>query len=233
MNSWPSIQTVLYDGWIIRSAYGVTKRSNSVSPLYNSSLLLENKIKFCEDYYFSKDLPCIFKLTSFSEPKDLDFELGFRGYNKVDESHMMTLDMSWSFEFTSDNIEFVKPKEWIETYAKLNGITRKEILLNLLEGSSAKNHYGILKFNNTIVACGLLSIQDSIGGIFHLVVDETLRRRGFGKELMGGLILKARSEKVITTYLQVSHKNNIARNLYLNLGFQDEYKYWYRIRNTP
>jgi hypothetical protein len=35
MNAWPSIQTVLLDGWILRMSNGYTKRANSVNPLYS------------------------------------------------------------------------------------------------------------------------------------------------------------------------------------------------------
>lgn len=30
MNAWPSLQTIMYDGWVIILADGYTKRANSV-----------------------------------------------------------------------------------------------------------------------------------------------------------------------------------------------------------
>jgi len=55
-NPLPSLNAYLYDGWILRSSLGFTKRANSVSPLYPSSfdLLLSDKIFFC--YSESKNL---------------------------------------------------------------------------------------------------------------------------------------------------------------------------------
>jgi len=35
MNVWPSLQTILLAGWIIRMAGGYTKRANSVNPIYS------------------------------------------------------------------------------------------------------------------------------------------------------------------------------------------------------
>ena len=36
MNAWPSLQQMLFDGWIVRLAQGYTKRANSVNPLFES-----------------------------------------------------------------------------------------------------------------------------------------------------------------------------------------------------
>lgn len=46
LNAWPALQTIHYDGWILRFAYGVTKRSNSVSLIYESTLNVDAKIDF-------------------------------------------------------------------------------------------------------------------------------------------------------------------------------------------
>ena len=34
MNAWPSLQTLLLDGWVLRFAAGYTRRANAVCPLF-------------------------------------------------------------------------------------------------------------------------------------------------------------------------------------------------------
>ena len=60
MNAWSSLQTMYYDGWILRFANGVTRRSNSVNPIFGSKLDVEGKISFCEKIYTETNLPTIF-----------------------------------------------------------------------------------------------------------------------------------------------------------------------------
>ena len=61
MNAWPSLQTVLYDGWVIRVSGGYTKRANSICPIYPSVLDLDEKLRYCEELYTSMRLPVVFK----------------------------------------------------------------------------------------------------------------------------------------------------------------------------
>ena len=72
LNSWPSLQNMFYDGWVLRFARGFTRRSNSISPLYSSGLDIDEKIRFCEGLYREKGLDCIFKMTPSVYPGDLD-----------------------------------------------------------------------------------------------------------------------------------------------------------------
>ena len=75
MNAWPSLQTRLYDGWMLRFADGYTKRANSINPIYESVMKLDEKIEFCEKQYSFCNLPTIFKLTAESNPEGIDKRL--------------------------------------------------------------------------------------------------------------------------------------------------------------
>src|ERR1035437_2748270 len=80
LNAWPALETIQLDGWVIRYAQGVTKRSNSVNPIYESVQNINEKIDFCEKFYRSKAIPVCFKITEIAQPFGLDEMLDTRGY---------------------------------------------------------------------------------------------------------------------------------------------------------
>ena len=63
LNAWPSLETILYDGWALRFAAGYTRRANSVHPLYPSLDDDEEKARLCLRLYRDRGLPAVFKLT--------------------------------------------------------------------------------------------------------------------------------------------------------------------------
>lgn len=74
LNTWPAEQSVLLQGWILRSAAGYTKRANSVNPLYgadSSQVELTEQIKLAERYYEHAGLQSVFKITPTSSRQSL------------------------------------------------------------------------------------------------------------------------------------------------------------------
>ena len=85
LNSWPALQQVLHDGWLVRFADGYTKRANSVNPLYESVGDTTRNVEFCEALYAERAMPAIFRLTPLAPP-DLDGILAARGYARIDST---------------------------------------------------------------------------------------------------------------------------------------------------
>ena len=85
---------LLYDGWVLRLLRGKAKRARSVNAVYASTVALDEKIAYCERLYASCALPVVFRITPFSQPQDLDAELGRRGYERFDATSVeaMTID---------------------------------------------------------------------------------------------------------------------------------------------
>ena len=93
MNAWPALQTLHYDGWVVRFSAGYTRRGNSVYPLYPSRIDLDEKIQTCESLYRARNLPVVFKLTGASTPEDLDACLDVHGYRVDSLTSVQLLDL--------------------------------------------------------------------------------------------------------------------------------------------
>src|SRR6478672_4265852 len=82
LNAWPALQTVHYDGWVLRFAAGYTRRANSVQPLYPGALPPAEKIAYCAAVYAGRGQPPIYKLTPAAQPAVLDQALADLGYRQ-------------------------------------------------------------------------------------------------------------------------------------------------------
>ena len=127
-NAHVALNTLFYDGWILKFSEGYTSRANSVSKLYPSSKPIEEKVAYCEEAYKEQGLPCQFKL--IDSDKDFYDFLVKRGYAVVNPTDIMTLDLQRqkSLEGLNEDskIEYVfssSEKDWLPDFYKIHEIT--------------------------------------------------------------------------------------------------------------
>ncbi len=234
INAWPSLQTSIYDGWIIRFADGYTKRANSINPLYYSKEEIDKKIDYCEILFKNKNLPVVFKLTKESEPVGLDDKLALRGYEKIDVTSVQMLELV-DFKYIQLNNCVAATKltdDWLNAFSRFSKLSEKQrcTLKKMLLNRTMNNYYFKYLDNDSIIACGLGVEENKYFGLFDVVVDEKHRGKGHGRKLLDSILSFAKSKNIEKAYLQVVGNNVIAKKLYKNIGFKEIYKYWYRIK---
>ena len=102
-------------------------------------------------------------------------------------------------------------------------------LQNILHNIVPETNFTVVQHQQRPVSCGLAVLEGPYVGLFDLVTDPALRRRGFGTELILRLLAWAQERGASTAYLQVMLDNKPAQNLYARLGFEEIYQYWYRV----
>jgi ribosomal protein S18 acetylase RimI-like enzyme len=232
INAWPSIQTILYDGWILRMANGYTKRANSINLLYKSKINLEEKIEYCRKLYSQNNLPAIYKLVECDEHKIIDNELKILSYEKLDITsvqicnNLKILDNNFDKIIISDSFT----NEWVNGFIECNNIKPEytETLKIMLKNTMGNKVIIAKKINDEIIGCGYGVIENGYIGIFDIVVKESRRGNGYGKEIVQTILSEAGKIGVEKSYLQVVNNNVIAKNIYKKLGYEEKYKYWYR-----
>ena len=127
LNALPSLETLYYDGWVLRFAGGYPRRANSVQQLYPSTLPLDEKIAYCEAQYDARGFRTVFKFTAHA-PRELEVPLKARGYVTDCETCVHTLDLA-ALDAQPENplpprlrsvIESRLSEDWFADCARLN-----------------------------------------------------------------------------------------------------------------
>jgi ribosomal protein S18 acetylase RimI-like enzyme len=233
MNAWPALETMLYDGWVLRFANGHTRRANSVNPVYASTIDLSEKISYCEEVYTKKDLRTIFKMTEDVFPPDLDSVLETKGYAREAETSVQILKLD-SFNPAAGGRVKINDRvddSWLDAFFRMSGadVSHRNTLSRMLEKGLADRCFARIYNSGSIVACGVGVREENTVGLFDIIVEDRLRGRGLGRAVTEGILTWARNAGAETSYLQVMVDNSIALALYRKLGFKEIYRYWYRV----
>ena len=249
-NIHPCLEEELYDGWLLRFAEGYTKRANSVSVVDTSTISFAEKIKSCEEKYEKHNLPIVFKLTPLAS--EVDHLLKEQGYVAIDKTNVMTVDLTKKGKLKSKEKAYNKGKaaeasdevkvsvtieetfteSWQYYYFTFNKVSPSFVPIAKKMQAKITNPVlcATVYVDKKAVACGLGVMEQGYVGLMDIVVKEEYRGCGFGKVLCGALLDKAKEKGAVTGYLQVVDSNEVAKKLYISLGFEDVYSYWYRVK---
>ena len=220
---------LLYDGWLLRLLPGQAKRARSVNAVYPSSRPLAEKVAYCEQIYRSHGLPMVFRITPFSEPATLDAELERLGYPKFDLTAVdaMVIDPA---RLLLSQAEPMDLRAWVDAVGELRGAPPEYRATHLerLQSSPLQHRALAIRQGGAVVATGLTIVEDGWAGLFDIVTSPAVRRQGYGRQLVHGLLQAAWELGARQVYLQVTANNTPARTLYARLGFTERYHYWYR-----
>lgn len=234
MNAWPSLQTMLYDGWVIRFAGGYTKRANSVNPLYTSTVDLDEKLCFCESVYRDKNLAATFKITPAVHPSDLDAILSARNYRKDSLTSVQVLELETTDAILGPeaNLRGDLSEEWLDAFGSIGAVAEphRETLRWILSNIVPRHCFASLSSGDKIVACGLGVLQAGCLGLFDIATDKAFRGRGYGRQVVESMLVWGKRNGARLAYLQVMLDNAPALHLYSKIGFAEKYQYWYRIK---
>ncbi|GKU79758.1 GNAT family N-acetyltransferase [Paenibacillus sp. L3-i20] len=252
LNGWPALQTVLYDGWLLRFADGYTKRSNSINAIYGHTLALDDKIKRCEEMYRERDLATVFKITPFSKPKELDNRLDEQGYIMFDHTTVKTASLrdlvepmnseagsvSKVGEAINPKIKIVITTEptsfWLDAVAVMQGLNehQRETTRRMMSDQPLRKAFAVLLEDRKPVACGAVVIEQGWAGLYDIVTEPASRGLGYGEQLTRQLLMWAKENGADNAYLLVVTGNVAASRLYDKFGFKYSYDYWYRVKKT-
>ncbi len=254
LNAWPSAKVELYDGWLIRFSHNYTYRTNAVEQVGRSSIPIPEKVEYCEKVYRDLGTPCHFKISPLIDPS-FDGYLASRGYEIRHVTQVMTMDLSRAsllkpleteYEFENrlglpscihypDGVDvrlqsFITD-DWIRGVFHLNG-TCEEILLatvpSMFKAIPKRTIVASVEIDGRMVASGLGICDRQYVGLYAIYVSASCRRRHYARSVCSAILSQGAALGADRSYLQVVKGNIHAKSLYLSLGFEDFYTYWFR-----
>lgn len=208
LNTFPSLHTEVYDGWILRFREDGGWRDSCVLPLYLSTRPYEDKIESCEKKFAARSLPCVFKMTP-NVPSALDQQLEQRGYVLMGKTRVL--------ECRADGLTIQQPRgkeKRLRPDIRQNG--------SRIEAS--------IRENGKIIAHGLGIFEEDTLGLYDIHVNREHRRKGLGTAICSSLMEEGFRHGIRSIHLQVLASSLEALSLYRSLGFQEIYLYWYRVK---
>lgn len=229
------------DGWLVRFSPGKAKRARCINAVAPGVRPLADKLAASTALYREAGLPCLFRITPFSQPADLDAQLARRGYEIEDDTRVMlctaldaaiahaaaapppAVDIAWREIAPADYAAIVGA--WRSTPA--DGVQAHVERLRTTP-VPYRAWIGCCDATGELLAGGQTASEGGLVGLYDIFTAPAARGQGLATALCGALLSAARAEGAELAYLQVDAANGPARRIYQRLGFADGYAYHYR-----
>lgn len=233
--TWPALETVPYDGWLLRFGNGCTNRSNAVYPLYRSTYEIDRKIGYVEQEYTARGLRPTFKMMDAATPPALDSALASAGYTIYEPSMTMTAPMARAPDAPTTPVILHEAfdEAWLDAYFEFqpSRIAQRATYIQLLTTTPGQRAYASVELDGRIVAVGLVSRSRDYAGIYNMATHPDFRGRGYAEAVVRTLLRYGYQHGARTGMLSVAGGNAVAQRVYARCGFVEAYRYWYRVKS--
>lgn len=231
MNAWPSLRTVMCDGWVFREAKGYTKRANSACALEARGAFAPT-LDAAERFYAALGGRAVFRLSPLAGAEP-DRILAERGYRTADETIVMTAALSDGLG-PDDGVAIAPScsETWEAGYAAAHGQDAAERAAHraiLARIAPLRTGFARVVVDGEAVAFGLGVVERDRLGLFDIVTAAHSRRRGAARKLVSALMAWGETQGAAAAWLSVIGDNDEAKPLYAQLGFRELYRYHYRV----
>ena len=225
-------ESVDLHGWLLRADHGFTRRANSVLPLHQLSVPLDDAIDRAADWYRSRGLPLLIQVPLHAR-RLLDAGLAERGWPALDHTLVLARRLEYAEVMPSGSrveIAATPDAQWLARYR--GGAGRTGPGAALLARHEVVGFASIRRDGHT-VAIGRGAVDDGWLGVMAVEVAAEHRREGLARAVTAALWAWGIQRGATRSYLQVSADNAAATALYAKLGYWHHHDYHYRRPNDP
>ncbi|MEU6255448.1 GNAT family N-acetyltransferase [Streptomyces sp. NPDC047043] len=224
--AWRPVESERLGEWELRAASGFTRRANSVLPLGDPGLPLDEALDAVRHWYGERGLPAYVQTATGAEGTQelLCAELERRGWVREVTAELWIGALA-PIADRAEGAGVVLSREadeaWLARYQR-KGVS--EVALKVL-GSGPSVWFATVPGEQAPAAIGRCVVDGRWASFAAVEVDPALRRQGLATTVMAALARRALDEGASAAWLQVEEDNAGARALYAGMGFAAHHAY--------
>jgi ribosomal protein S18 acetylase RimI-like enzyme len=227
--AWRPVESERLGDWELRAASGFTRRANSVLPLGDPGVPLDEALDAVRRWYAERGLPAYVQTATGAEGTQelLCAELEARGWAREVTAEMWVGPLAPVADLAEPSgvaLSREADEAWLARYQR-KGVS--EVALQVL-GSGPSVWFATVPGSAegaAPAAIGRCVVDGRWAGFAAVEVDPDLRRQGLGTAVMAALARRALDEGASAAWLQVEAENEGARALYAGMGFAAHHAY--------
>lgn len=234
---WRGTQEEWLGDWLLRAAEGFTGRANSVLPLGDPGLPLDEALAAVTQWYRARGLP---PMIAVPEPLEAD-PLGRALDNQLSQrlwltrpgpAFVMLADLPLGVHADPAGREVRVSDEpddaWAARYHYRGQDHLPPVARKVLTSAEDQSFVSI-RSGDDVLAIARVSIADGWAGLTAVEVNPACRRQGLGVAITAAACQEAELRGISHVFLQVEVDNAPAQALYKRLGFRYSHRYHYRV----
>ncbi|MDX3495347.1 GNAT family N-acetyltransferase [Streptomyces turgidiscabies] len=227
--AWQPVESERLGEWELRAASGFTRRANSVLPVGDPGLPLDEALTVVRRWYAERGLPAYVQTATGAEGTQelLCAELEERGWTREVTAELWVGGLAPVADLGTGAADVVLSREadeaWLARYQR-KGVS--DVALAVL-GSGPSVWFATVPGGEgeAPAAIGRCVVDGRWAGFAAVEVDPGRRRQGLASAVMAALAVRALEEGASAAWLQVEADNAGARALYAGMGFAAHHSY--------
>jgi GNAT superfamily N-acetyltransferase len=227
--AWQPVESERLGDWELRASAGFTRRANSVLPLGDPGMPLDDALARVRDWYAARGLPAYVQTATGAAgtQEELCAELAARGWRAEVSAQVQVGGLAAVGDLDADVSRVTLSRSfdeaWLRRYQR-SGVPGPHVLKVLGSGPSVW-FASIPGEGGTPAAIGRCVVDARWAGFMAVEVDPAYRRQGLAKAIMTALARRALEEGASAAWLQVESDNDGGRALYAGMGFRVHHHY--------
>lgn len=226
--AWPPVEREALGEWELRASAGFTRRANSVLPLGDPGMPLDEALGRVRGWYERRGLPAYIQTATGAEGTQelLCAELEARGWRRevTAEVRVGALAPLADGDPTADvSLDRACDEAWLRRYQRFE--VPGPHVLKVLGGGPSVWFASVAGEGGVPAAIGRCVVDGRWAGFMAVEVDPERRRQGLAGAVMRALATRALEEGASAAWLQVESDNEAAGALYDGMGFTTHHRY--------